>query len=92
LERKSDPICLARAAVQPLILGQKRRRKAAMPASLSRKSDAKVTQKCATCRIRLSIRVVEAGDCRDGDGLIPAALPAGRPYEATLTGHYPFDG
>jgi hypothetical protein len=36
LERQSNPICLARAAIQPLILSQKSGRKTAIPASLSR--------------------------------------------------------
>jgi hypothetical protein len=50
LERKPAPICPGGDSTADF--GPKSYRKAVIPASLSRKSDAKVTQKCATCRIR----------------------------------------
>jgi hypothetical protein len=47
LTRKSDPICLARALIRPLISGQKAVEKPGFQGLF----DPRVTQKCATCRI-----------------------------------------
>ena len=83
LARKSDPIWLARAAIRPLILGQKAVEKRRFQRVFGRKSDTKVTQKCATCRIGPGRPFsATSGSLRKGSEPVTRAADPGGTFES----------